>query len=125
MTPPSSVPASDSTPGAGTVVPCRRPKVTIGTEAVASGPLAHRVTCLVPGCRFSYGPAVKSDAEQQATWHRQHHRAAVPDTAILLALDGHQAECDCGEKWMAPTKAHARHWLRHHLALEHGVVECT
>lgn len=107
-----------------TVIPCKRPKVTIETEAVASGPLAHRARCLVPGCRWAYGPAVKTDAQQQATWHRGHHRAAVPDTAILLAHNGHWAECDCGEKWNAPTKAHARTWLRHHLELDQGLVEC-
>lgn len=111
-----------------TVIPCKQPKVTIEAHErrTYSGRMAlyHLATCHVPGCGWTYDAAVVTDAQQQATWHRGHHRAAVPDTAVLLAHDGHQAECDCGEKWTAPTKAHARTWLRHHLELDHGLVVC-
>lgn len=109
-----------------TTIPCKRPKVTVD-ERTEGG--TFDVNCHVPGCSWTYPAdkqfmALKSDGDWQATRHRGEHRAAVPDTAILLAHDGHQAECDCGAKWLAPTKAHARTWLRHHLALDHGLVEC-
>lgn len=108
-----------------TVIPCKRPKVTIATEAVASGPLAHRATCQVPGCSWAYGPAVKTDAEQQATWHRVAHRGAVPSARVVKDVE-YDVYCEpCGgHRRTFGTRVDADAWLNYHLSTEHGLVTC-
>lgn len=106
-------------------IPCRRPKVTVEAEDTASGPLAHRVTCHVPGCTFAYGPAVKTDAEQRATWHRQEHRDAVPDVPVERTGAGFTALCEgCGDGKYLAGRGEATEWVNHHLTTEHRLVTC-
>lgn len=107
-------------------IPCKRPKVEVTAEAVASGPLAHRATCHVPGCSWGYGPAVKTDAEQQAGWHRSTHRSAVPRTWIERdpLYDVYCEPCG-GHRRSFGTRTDAQAWLNYHLSAEHGLVVCS
>lgn len=106
-------------------IPCKRPKVTVTSEAVASGPLAHRATCEVPGCAWGYGPGVKTDVEQQASWHRMNHKATVPATKVVhhTEWDAHCSPCG-GHRRTFATKRQAALWLDEHLVTEHGLVTC-
>jgi hypothetical protein len=109
--------------------PCKRPKVTVDVVYDALGavaaPLSHRVICHVPRCTWTYGPAVKSDAGEQATWHRQQHRAGVPKTRIERDLL-HDVYCEpCGgHRRTFGSRREASEWLDEHLATEHGAVVC-
>jgi len=38
---------------------------------------AHVVWCHEPGCEYVYVAAVKTDAQDQARYHRDHHRKAA------------------------------------------------
>lgn len=133
MTSSVPVPASASTPGAGTVIPCKRPKVTVDPHATAAG--AYSATCHVPGCDWAYGTrpyqAVKSDAEQQATRHRAEHRAAVPSVAVVRShgAEPYHVECmGCGFlrcDGTTTTRTDAEMVRDHHLSSEHGLVTCS
>lgn len=109
-----------------TTAPCKRPRVDVTTEAVASGPLAHRATCAVPGCSWGYGPGVKTDVEWQAARHRREHRDAVPKTWVERDVEW-DAYCDpCGGHRRAfATRREAQAWLDEHLTTEHGLVTCA
>lgn len=106
-----------------TVIPCKTPRVTIEPSNVGGGGLYDHV-CHVPGCGWTYR-SVKSD-HLGAPHHRREHRDAVPTTETKPRADGDgfNATCDCGAAWIAPTRAHAKTWLRHHLELDHGLVVC-
>lgn len=115
-----------------TTIPCKRPKVILESheKRTYSGRMAlyHLATCHVPGCDWSYDAAVVTDAQEQATRHRGQHRAAAPDSAVLLRRGGgYQAECDCG--WQAAdgclTRTDNQRSLDYHLSTEHGLVVCT
>lgn len=115
-----------------TVPPCKRPKVTIApvvqyspsTEGIVEW-TAQVVTCAVPRCGFTYKAAVITDANQQATWHRQEHRAAVPKTWIERdpEYDVHCEPCG-GHRRTFGTRVDAEAWLAHHLHADHGLVTC-
>lgn len=111
------------------MTPCKRPKVTVEPVLDALGalvrPLSHHVVCAVPRCGWTYGPAVKSDADEQAKWHRARHRSGVPKTRIERDLE-HDVYCDpCGgHRRTFGTRREAVEWLDEHLATEHGVVVC-
>lgn len=117
------------------MIPCKRPKVTIEAHEVQfaiSGRtgIYHLATCHVPGCDFTYDAAVVTDAQQQATWHRQAHRAAVPRTHIFKPTTdrpGYSACCyEC--MWDTPagvnTRTDVTASLDAHLASVHGLVTC-
>lgn len=50
-----------------------KPKVEIRTAGTGTA-IRHIVWCSTPGCAFVYAAAVKSDANDQAKWHRNSHR---------------------------------------------------
>lgn len=106
-----------------TVVPCKRPKVAIDVSVTGPGGLLYHVRCQVTGCEYAYGPALKSDAEQQATWHRHSHRAAVPKAWVErdVEWDVHCEPCG-GHRRTFGTRSDAETWLAYHLSTEHGVV---
>lgn len=123
------------------MIPCKRPKVTIeahektfkrydGDDATGT---YHLVTCHVPGCTFTYDAAVVSDAQQQASWHRAHHRAAVPKTHIAgSAGHGFHASCFDPAGWHhwgtspgCTTRTDVEASLDSHLRAEHGLVTCS
>lgn len=54
--------------------PDARPTVTVA--ALSSGDVQLRwvATCSTGDCEYTYGPALKTDAQQHATWHRAEHR---------------------------------------------------
>lgn len=107
-----------------TTIPCKRPKVDVVPHpSDVAG--AWQTRCRVPGCDHVFN-SVKTACQEDATRHRAEHRDAVPATTIAPQITGpgQTATCDCGARWVAPTKAHARTWLRHHLTLDHGLVEC-
>lgn len=116
-------------------IPCKRPRVTVTERAdlpQAAG--TYLVTCYVPACGFTYPSspafhAVKSDAEDQARYHRQQHREAVPKTWVEgpePSSPEYDAFCEpCGgHRRTFATKAHATAWLTHHLEHEHRVAVC-
>lgn len=112
------------------VAPCKRPKVEL-VPAIAN-PSTFVAVCHVPGCGWTYprdpqrSVAQKSDAQQQATWHRQAHRAGVPRTWIECDLE-YNVYCEpCGgHRRTFATRAHAKHGLNYHLVAEHGLVVCS
>lgn len=57
--------------------PDARPTVMLRprAEVPAPGPAWYDVVCETGDCAWTYGPALKTDALQHATWHRQAHRA--------------------------------------------------
>lgn len=111
-----------------TRIPCKRPRVVVTTEPTA----IYWARCEVPGCSWGYGPALKSDAQQHATWHRQQHRAAVPVTEIwrVAGTAGVFAIChDCtdaspprGRKFAGRDEAEG--WVAYHLTTKHGLAVC-
>lgn len=110
-------------------IPCKRPKVTVEPRAGAKD--AVDVDCQVPGCGFTYPAdkqfiALKSDAADQATRHRQEHRLAVPRTRIEKDVE-YDVFCDpCGgHRRTFGTRTDAQSWLDYHLSSEHGVVTCS
>lgn len=106
-------------------IPCKRPRVDVTAEAVASGPLAHRATCVVPGCSWGYGPGVKTDVEWQAIRHRREHRDAVPGLYVVRQGRGFVADCSCGGGKYFAGRGEAEEWAKHHLATDHGLVVCS
>ena len=109
--------------------PCKRPRVTIEphpkTFATGATAIYHLVTCHVPACGFTYDAAVKTDAEDQAKWHRHHHRGVVPRAWIEkdVEYDVHCEPCG-GHRRTFGTRADAQAWLDFHLSAEHGLVVC-
>lgn len=108
------------------MIPCKRPKVTIDE----SRPGTYRVECHIPGCRWFYPSspsfiALQSNAREQATRHRQEHRAAVPKTWIEKdpEYDVHCQPCG-GHRRTFGTRSDAETWLAYHLTAEHGLVVC-
>lgn len=117
------------------VIPCKQPKVTITPVDVvgANGQpfTKHQVTCHVPGCTPKvYLASVKTDADDQSTWHRQKHRAAVPKTHIskpTIDRPGYHGTCyDC--PWDTPagvtTRTDVQASLDAHCSSVHGLVTC-
>lgn len=111
-------------------IPCKRPKVTIETST--AGPGLYSVECWVPGCvQHVYGPAIKSDAQEHAKWHRGDHRAAVPkvESKTVHDADGAPREADqcqwCG--WVTTpgtvTKTDRDASVAYHLSKHHGLVQ--
>lgn len=109
------------------MIPCKRPKVEVVSHAV--DPTARSVFCRVPGCGWTYGippyQALKSDAEEQAKHHRQHHRAAVPNAYLEhdVEWDVYCTPCS-GHRRTFGTRTDAQAWLDYHLSAEHGLVTC-
>lgn len=57
--------------------PDARPTVGVEQVPVAEGAnqwLSWKTVCRTGDCNYTYGPALKTDAQQHATWHRQEHR---------------------------------------------------
>lgn len=108
--------------------PCKRPKVRLVTidDGLTGTDLVFRAMCWVPTCDWSYGPALKTDAEQQATRHRGEHRDAVPTAWIEhdVEYDVHCEPCG-GHRRTFGTRVDAQAWLDHHLSVEHGLVVCS
>lgn len=115
------------------MIPCKRPRVTIEAHPKhlsASDTTAtyHLVTCGVPGCDWDYDAAVATDAADQATWHRQAHRQAVPAVEHGTYIDdGRKVDlCACG--WATPpgfsTLADRGRLTARHLEDDHGLVSC-
>jgi hypothetical protein len=75
-----------------------------------------RVTCEVPGCGFEAVHVVKAGAEEEARWHRQHHKGAVPK------VDGHTCACGWEPSEGTVTKADRDASLACHLGTVHGLV---
>lgn len=107
-----------------TVIPCKRPRVTV--EPIADSGL-HQ--CHVPGCGWEYR-SVKSD-HLGAPHHRRAHRAAVP-TVSLIRTNGaepYHVECtDCGFlrcDGTTTTRADAETVRDHHMSHDHGLVVCS
>jgi hypothetical protein len=112
-------------------IPCKRPKVTIEARLDADTVI---VRCHVPRCGFQYPAdlqyhALKSDADGQATMHRQGHRAAVPKTTLEKGPTGaYWATCACG--WSnathpgVTTRTDVAMALDYHLSTAHGLVTC-
>ena len=105
-----------------TRIPCKRPRVRVnellGRDRVAA-------VCDVPGCGWHYDNVAITDVREQAVRHRRAHRDAVPKTWIErdAEYDVYCAPCG-GHRRTFATRAHAKHWLRHHLTAKHGLVEC-
>ena len=110
-----------------TLIPCKLPKVAVQADTDLGLTMTglHRVVCLVPRCAFSYGPALKSDAQEQATRHRAAHRAAVPRTWIERdpEYDVYCQACG-GHRRTFGTRTDAQAWLDDHLTRDHGLVSC-
>lgn len=120
-----------------TVIPCKRPKVTIDPEHKRRDDglewFVHRALCHVPGCSWLYDAAVKSDAEWQAKHHRAAHRDAVPKTSVdrcdggCNGRQGYIARCECG--WTSHrgivTRSENESTLEYHLRHDHGLVSCS
>lgn len=106
------------------VIPCKRPRVDIEPCAGGSVDLVG-TRCLVPGCSWYYGPAVKTDATEQAVRHRRTHRDAVPDAHIDHDVEW-DVYCDpCGgHRRTFGTRTDAEAWLAYHLSTVHGLVTC-
>ncbi len=106
-----------------TPAPCKRPKVTVAPVGNVDLTLA---SCEVPTCDWTYGPALKSDAQQQATWHRRVHRDAVPNARVVhdVEYDVHCEPCG-GHCRTFGTRVDAQAWLVYHLSTEHGLVTCS
>lgn len=110
-------------------IPCRRPRVSIEphekTFATGSTGTYHLVTCHVPRCDFTYDAAVVTDAQDQAKWHRQHHKAAVPEAYLEHDVEWDVYCTPCGgHRRTFGTRTDAQAWLDYHLSAEHGLVVC-
>jgi hypothetical protein len=100
------------------MIPCKRPPVPV---------VEHQGTavayCRVTGCGWEYGPGVKTDVNENATRHRQGHRAAVPAASVTTLDTGYGAECECGWSVGADrTRTDAQASLDYHLSAAHGLV---
>ena len=112
-----------------TVIPCKRPKVTVEPNQLDHG--SSVAACHVPHCGWTYptnpavSHAVKSDATEHATRHRALHRDAVPATRIAHEVEW-EVYCDpCGgHRRTFGTRTDAEAWLAYHLSTEHGLVTC-
>lgn len=101
-------------------IPCKRPKVPV----VENNNLATTY-CLVPGCDWEYGPGIKTDVEQHATWHRQIHRDAVPKIEVVQLLAREADQCQhCGWVTTGSTKTDRAAQVTCHLTAHHGLVTC-
>lgn len=100
-------------------IPCKRPVVTVTSGGTFGTNLSYVVVCHVPGCRWTYGPAVRTDADDHAKWHRSAHRAAVPQ------VDGHACECGWQPTVGTVTKTDRDVSLTYHLTTAHGLVSCS
>lgn len=99
-------------------IPCKRPKVVI------FGGVGNSARCDVAGCGWTYGPGVKTDVAEQAKWHRQAHRDAVPVVGASKIGRRYIDVCECG--WITPqgvnTATDRKASLDCHLATKHGLV---
>lgn len=115
------------------MIPCKRPKVTVEWHPMVgqydpANPDAdrgrHVVICHVRGCNFERQyHTVKAGAQEEAGWHRQAHRAAVPRTSIVRDPEyGVHCEPCGGHRRTFGTRIDAEAWLDYHLSSEHGLV---
>lgn len=109
-----------------TTIPCKRPKVDL--VPFVPNPDLSLTRCLVPTCDWEYGPALKTDAQEQVTRHRRTHRDAVPTTEVIgptvnLNFAG---RCACGWRTAigVSTRTDVEAMIASHLSTEHGLVTC-
>lgn len=62
--------------------PDARPTVRVeDAPEVPSRPYRlYNVVCHTGDCTYTYGPALKTDAQQHAKWHRDQHRRRAAQT---------------------------------------------
>lgn len=115
-----------------TAIPCKRPNVAVEFHPMVGDldPATHMhtgrhvVICYVTGCDFPRKyHAVKAGAQEEARWHRDAHKSAVPaiettDLGIYIRIN-----CACGhEHRVHGTKSDAAAHIDHHLSSKHGLV---
>lgn len=102
-------------------IPCKRPRVRVnellGLDRVAA-------VCDVPGCGWHYDNTVITDVREQATRHRQAHRAAVPKIEQTGTGFTHEAHCPDHGLICHGTRTDMQASLDYHLRTEHGLVTC-
>lgn len=59
-----------------------RPVVLIRPASRSDGSTSHVVWCQTADCQFVYVAAVKTDAQDQARYHREHHRKDTTNAAV-------------------------------------------
>lgn len=116
-----------------TAVPCKSPKVVVELHPMAGPEGArerHVVICRVPGCDFGrVYHVVKVAANEEARWHRNAHRAAVPKISVNKVGEkgGFVGDCSCGFQpydGAISSRQSIDQALTYHLSREHGLVTC-